>query len=177
LTIPPDDPAPGIRQTDWWYVSHIPYELDDQFGKKLPAVIPVREHFTEDQVEQCWVEKGQRVCSNWNRSDEGAGDLSRAQPGQLTDIIRGQPSLTFETLAIPQPFPQCPANNCIGSHLGTSTLRVQCFTGEVWVGSAEPAGVKVMELTWQRYRDHGRHCNIVSPTDGTAGPIDPCTCP
>ncbi len=47
------DPArragPGLRgqkvDPHWWYISHIPYEVEDQFGKLLGKDLPVNENW------------------------------------------------------------------------------------------------------------------------------------
>jgi hypothetical protein len=42
---------------------------------------------------------------------------------------------------------------------------VDHWTGTWGIGSGTPgAGVTVQTNTWQRFQDHARHTNIVSPT-------------
>jgi hypothetical protein len=180
--VPPDDPD-NKGAGALFYFSHIPYQITDQFGKPLPKKPPVREHFTASAVNQC-------PNCNWHASHEGgsgeAGRLgstgcSTAGPGIVCDTISGQAKdqLPF----VPSvPTPECPNNNCTAPSIGSSTLKVICFPGELWIGNgasppAPPTGVKVMTMIWERYQDHARHCNILSPLDGSGSVADACSCP
>jgi len=185
LGVPDDDPDPG-NLSGFWYFSHIPYQVTDQFGKVLPIKPPVREHFTGDPQSQCSV--GKDKC-NWHAAHEGgsgeAGRLGKnacktTGPGVICDTISGQNRKQFGFFAS-IPTPECPNNNCSSPSAGTSTLKVLCFPGEIWVGNGStggaPQGVKIMTLIWQRYQDHARHCNITSPLDGSGTTDESCTCP
>jgi hypothetical protein len=187
--VPPDNPDTGAGAL--FYFSHIPYQITDQFGKPLPKKPPVREHFTAEAQNQCTVTvAGLPVPCNWHRSSEGgSGEAGRlgstgcsvSGPGIVCDTISGQAK--NQALGIPSiPTPECPNNNCSSPSTGSSTLKVLCFPGELWVGNGAspptpPAGVRIMTLIWERYQDHARHCNILSPLDGSGNVIDACTCP
>jgi len=63
----------------------------------------------------------------------------------------------------------CPQNP--QTQLGTTA--VYHWDGEWSVGSADPSGgkgVRVQTNTWQKYQDHARHRNIVSPASGLTAP-------
>jgi YVTN family beta-propeller protein len=142
----------------YWYKSALPYDVKDQFGMKLDRDLPVREHFTSGVKEQC------STC-NWVRSEE-RGSISKL--AKITDTVSGQQNVESRYCFLKAtPEPMCPNNNCKSVQLGTSTKEVHCFGGEVWVGSTDVKGVKIMTLTWERYQDHARHCNVTSPVDGT----------
>jgi len=190
MDVPPDVPD-NAGAGALFYFSHIPYQITDQFGKPLPVKPPVREHFTGAQQSQCSFTKlGITLKCNWHASHEGgsgeAGRLggtgcSTGGPGVVCDTISGQAK--DQAPLVPSiPEPECPNNNCSAASLGSSTLKVLCFPGELWVGNgasppAPPQGVRVMTMIWQRYQDHGRHCNITSPLDGSGTTVDSCTCP
>ena len=177
-TIPPDDPNGGSRtsktDTHTWYISHLPYEIVDQFGKPLGKDLPLREHFTSGVTEQC-------ANCNWLRPVE-TGSSGKGNEGVIVDTITGQTNYISPhgkpVLAVPQP--DCPTGNCGKSSLGTSKTRAHCYKGEIFIGdgtsTGAPKGVRVMEMIWQRFEDHARHCNILSPTDGSGKTIDACTC-
>jgi len=190
MDVPPDVPD-NKGAGALFYFSHIPYQITDQFGKPLPVKPPVREHFTAAAINQCKIPiLGVPVSCNWHASHEGgSGESGRlggtgcstSGTGVVCDTISGQAKDQLPLVpSIPQP--ECPNNNCSSSSIGSSTLKVLCFPGELWVGNgtsppAPPQGVRVMTMIWQRYQDHARHCNITSPLDGSGTTVDACTCP
>jgi hypothetical protein len=174
LAVPPDEPDPGDRadkqDAHWWYVSHIPYEVEDQFGKPLGKDLPVSENWSSKLIIRC-------IDCNWRRTPPG-GSPGTGNGGVITDRIKGQTNFIKELGAfVPaHPVPQCPRNDCADASFGNRTVQVHCWVGTVSVGSANVGqGLAVMDLTWRRFQDHARHCNII--TGNYPSPLKPCTCP
>lgn len=179
LPIPLDQPKPNPKGRDscdvtmneyWWYVSTLPYKVLDQFGTQLTGNLPVREHFLTDPKDY--------PTSNWIRTAEDGGDSPNG--GIIKDTIQGQPNFvnSFCT-AKANPPALCPSNDCDKPSVGYRSLVLQCWNGEVWVGSTDfgpGKGLKIMTLTWERFLDHARHCAIESPP-GSGHPINKCDCP
>jgi hypothetical protein len=147
------------------YFTNIFYKLLDQFGTPLPKKVPKREHFTEKDVTP-------DTSTNWYRADEGGSD--KAPEGIIRDEISGQRDKKGFTEYHPKAL-------AAGSDAKVEpTIH---WSGWVSVGSvdikgainspnATPIGVKIMTLTWQKFRDRSRHCDITSPIDG--GTHCPC---
>jgi hypothetical protein len=138
------------------YRTLIYYRLLDQFGVPLPKVVPAREHFTGGLIKY-----PDFPDNNWRRGDEGSGKDGVA--GQLKDTITGQHLVHVPPFKPKAQQPQSPRGN----------EKIHRWRGEVWVGSTDPKGVKVMVLTWVRFRDHARHCAIQSPPGNSL----PSPCP
>jgi hypothetical protein len=148
---PPDDEG---KLTNG-YQSILFYLVRDQFGKAMPKRMPVREHFTTPVTDDF-------AGTNWLPAPEGGATTKLS--GAIQDRVTGQsyidnPGQKPTALA---PDPQSKA----------WTTPIHHWSGEVWIGDTEPRGVRVMTLTWQRFRNHARHCDIASPPDAT--PICPC---
>jgi hypothetical protein len=149
--LPPDDEA----KTTNGYQSILFYLVRDQFGKAMPKQMPVREHFTSNVVDDF-------AGTNWNPAPEG-GAITKLERA-IQDRVTGQSYINN-----PGQKPTALAPNPNSAAWKTP---VHHWSGEVWVGDTRPRGVRVMTLTWQRFRNHARHCNIASPPDAT--PICPC---
>jgi YVTN family beta-propeller protein len=170
-TIPPDTPGPstGCDLVPKWYTSILPYKVLDQFGTALNKDLPVREHFLSQIAVQY-------PKSNWHRGSEGGGS-GAGNNGIIKDTVTGQSKYQAPFCqAASVPVPECPGKDCTSQSLGTSTVKVHCWNGEVWVGSTNVEGIKLMTLTWERYQDHARHCQIESPP-GSGNIRNACTCP
>jgi hypothetical protein len=149
--LPPDD----HDKLQNGYETFLFYLVRDQFGKAMPKRMPVREHFTSAVVRDF-------TTTNWDPAEEG-GAISNLV-ATIRDRVTGQ-SYIFNPLQ--KPHAKAPDS---GSKAWKTPIHH--WSGEVWVGSTEPRGVKIMTLTWQRFKDHARHCDIASPPNKT--PICPC---
>jgi hypothetical protein len=150
---PPDDEA----RPQNGYQTTLFYLVRDQFGKALPKRMPVREHFDLTTFVDDWP-----GGSNWTPANEGGGISKLA--GAIQDRVTGQ-SYVFNPGQIPKAKAPDPTSN-------RWKKPVHHWSGEVWIGSTEPRGVRVMTLTWQRFQDHARHCDIATPPQAT--PTCPC---
>jgi hypothetical protein len=123
------------------YTTLIQYQIRDQFGSLLPSTVPINENFTTGIINDY-------PGTNWIRAGDGGTLVS---PSGWSDQIAGQPV----NGAIPAPSPPCsPYCNVLVHH----------FNGDWYVGSTiKTKGVKVQTNTWNRFRDHGSHTNVVSP--------------
>jgi hypothetical protein len=153
------------------YFSLITYSLRDQFGKPLPKRVPKREHFTLNGGE---VEKD-LPGTNWSRVKEAGGE--KQPPGVLKDEITGQKECVDITCLVKY------EPSALKALTDKKITPVIHWSGWVSIGSknldgqpddpaAKPIGVKIMNLTWQKFRDRARHCDIASPPDAAA--ICPC---
>ena len=95
-------------------------------------------------------------ATNWRRGANGGAVV----PGvDWLDKVQGE-----RVGAGFKPTPQRPQ-----APLGVQ--RIYRWDGEWSVGSADPSGgkgVRVSKNTWQKFRDHARHTNFVSPATLTA---------
>ncbi|MGH7812451.1 MAG: hypothetical protein ACREQI_00410 [Candidatus Binataceae bacterium] len=150
--------APPTDVSDWvsGYKSTLHYRLDDQFGTVLPMPLDVWEVFTTDVVED--------TADNWIIGTNSGYSGHQSSPAQLSDIITGQNFIQF-----PKPGPQAP-----NAASPAWSQKVMHFCGYLTAGNhGEGKGVQIATLTWQRYINHGRHCDFVSP----AGSFDPGNVP
>lgn len=127
---------------DFGYSSYIHYKMIDQFNYDLPdGILPATEDFwtpVEYQYPDC----------NWTRGEPG-GD--NAYNDDMVDAIDGSRSGPYIPTAL---APQHP----LGSR------EVYRFKGAFFIGAFAPGeGLIVQTHTWQKYVDHGRHLNKVSP--------------
>jgi hypothetical protein len=144
-------PLANVDQIDpvFAYASFIHYKILDQFGKVLPANVPLNEHFTTPVTPDF-------PGMDWRRGANGGATVA---PSDWNDQIQGE---TAGHVPPPQ-NPQTP--------LGATA--VYHWDGEWSIGSADPSGgkgVRVQTNTWQKYQDHARHTNIVSPASGLTAP-------
>lgn len=117
------------------FTTYIWYDCKDQFGDSLPSAdIPTNEKFTSGK-QWDWANNDWPMPSelNWTANAiafyDTVGAVFAATPGTLR--------------------PQTPV-------LGAD--KVLHFTGEFYYGSPTKGnGVKVLDLTWQFYQDHGAH--------------------
>jgi hypothetical protein len=146
LAVPKPDHLVPIGTTDvadptFGYLSGLKYRIEDQFNNVLPREVEVNEQWTENFWVNDW------VGSNWSRYDFKG---SLVDPAGFHDKIGGE--VVGKTPA-PQ-APQTPLGNTKVQHWG------QAF----YVGGIDAGvGVKVQTDTLQKYQDHARHENIVSP--------------
>ena len=132
------------------YLSEIHYKVIDQFGKILPAAVPINEHFTSAAIND-WASG----TATWRQGQECGSThvCDTFSPGAWFDLIGGE-NLAYRPL---RPVPQHP-HNPLGNVL------VQHWTGGWWVGDGHPAGgVHVQNNWWQKWQDHARHTHTVSP--------------
>jgi hypothetical protein len=142
---------------DFGYDSLIHYQIRDQTGLVLPYVVPLNEHFTS--VLFCdYMPHG--VCAtNWRRG-KNCGPTSfcgdQFDPSNWPDEIQGE-ALTSNY----QPPPMPPGPIPIPLNL---PIKIDHWSGTWSVGSGEPGmGVIVQLNDWQKWQNHGRHTNIISP--------------
>lgn len=122
------------------YISELHYMLLDNLNYPLPTSVPLNEQFTS-------LGAILYAGSNWYQPPPG-GDTWN--PDNWFDSIR-----VYGTELVPQAMP--PANG------DTQVIR---WDGQWLIGRAVPGcGLRVQTNTWMLYRDHGRHINIVSPSD------------
>lgn len=126
----------------FYYETFIHYATRDQFGRILPSRVGHNEHFTSGL-------KADFAGMNWRRGPTG-GAVS--DPADWFDQVGGENRAMGGWRPTPQP-PQNPLGN----------TRVYHWDGEFSVGSAEGKGVRVSKHTWQKWRDHARHTNLVTP--------------
>jgi len=127
----------------WGYESDVHYKIFDQFGTVLPANVPLNEHWTTGVTADF-------AGMTWRRGANGGATVA---PSDWLDQIQGEAAGVV-------PAPQAP-------HGGAT--KVYHWSGDWSVGSADPSGgkgVKVQSNTWQKFRDHARHTNVVSPSAG-----------
>ena len=123
------------------FQSQLTYQIYDNLGYKMLTTVPANESWTSSAVADYTSENwGQNATSNGNATD-----------GQLTDTITQYDSTPGQWY----PTPACPNNG--------STAVVHW--GQEWmIGSTTSgSGAAVQTDTLQKYLDHGRHLNIVSP--------------
>jgi hypothetical protein len=124
----------------FFYESQIFYSIKDQFGRILPRNVMMNEDFTGQVV-------ADTAGMNWRR---GAPGGTIVDPKRWLDQVQGE-------IAGRTPAPQRPQNP-----LGNK--KVYHWAGEWRIGNTIPGlGARVQRNTWQKFRDHARHTNIVSP--------------
>jgi Immunoglobulin domain/Immunoglobulin I-set domain len=130
------------------YESDIHYRIFDQTGMVLPFFIALNEHFTTGLSIDY-----QGPPPNWPRGPECGKTHVCSGPFDPNDWADGI-IVSGNTLV---PTPQPP-------HSPPGTTMVDHWTGTWGIGDNHPGnGVHVQTNTWQRFVDHGRHTNIVSP--------------
>jgi hypothetical protein len=162
-SIKPNKPISDVPNLFSGYKSTIFYELDDQFGCVLPKDVDVREVFTlttpiKDED------------TNWNIGQLAGAHPNLSNPNGIHDVITGQSAITAN--GIPSPLPAIPCPGC-----PAWPVRVEHWCGYVEVGSqVEGKGVQVATLTWQKFVNHARHCDLASPP-ASFDPGDVPACP
>jgi hypothetical protein len=122
------------------YASEIHYAVQDQFGRTLPSAVPLNEKFTSAL-------RNDFAGTDWRRGPAGGTTVN---PADWLDLIQGEGSTRT-------PTPQAP-----GTPLGN--VRVQNWSGQWQIGSATVgSGLRVQTNIWQKFQDHARHRNVVSP--------------
>jgi hypothetical protein len=150
----PDDEGDFV----FGYKTKIHYQIEDQLGDVLPSPLPAREVFTTREIDD--------IPSNWTIGSNAGYSGKPSNPEDFADVITGQNIING-----PNPGTQAPCkpNLC--------DTRVFHFCGYISVGSGVAGkGVMVATLTWQRFRDHARHCDLATPKSTTPGDNMPA-CP
>ena len=137
-------PSPFIWKT------MISYQIVDQLGNVLPHNLPVNEKFTSGRL-------ADYPSTNWQMpAANGNGSGPNTSPFNMTDIIG--------RLVSNDPTPLIPTPLVVINQAELNMEKVMHFTGEFYVGgSYAGTGCRVQTLTWQLYRDHGRHVSVLSP--------------
>jgi hypothetical protein len=135
------------------YTSSIYYSVVDQLKAPLPPTpVPINERWDSDLFDDY-------PGTNWIRGD-ACGDTKVCQtlnPTLWRDMIDGQCIIGSPKCYAPKPVALPPPKN-----LGD--VAVDHWDGHWSVGSGIPGkGVSVQTNTWQKYQDHARHTNVVSP--------------
>jgi hypothetical protein len=127
---------------DYGYKSTINYVVLDQMGDPLPAFVPLNEEFTRPLVKDY-------IATDWRRGPDGG---TTQNPRNIQDEIQGE-VVGFGLNPEPQ-TPQMPLGK----------VKIEHWNGRWQIGSTTVGkGRTVQTNVWQKYRDHGRHENIVSP--------------
>ena len=138
---------------DYGYVSYIHYRILDQTMAVLPAPISLNEHFTSGLMNDY-------AGANWRFPDDcGSKHVCTGafDPNDFYDQVQGE-SLAVAKGVLAVPVPQNPQ-----APLGATA--VDHWSGTWSIGDDHPGkGVQVQSDNWQKYRDHARHTNIVSPS-------------
>jgi hypothetical protein len=152
-----DIPWPDDGTSTWWdgYISKISYKIEDQFGRVLPRRVPVNESFWDPPTDSNGILVGYGTDQNgviWDiPPNTNWGPDPAADPAYMGDVI----AYRARIYQVPQ------------THLPSDPLdpeKVDHWTQEIRVGTTDLGkGVLVQRDTLQRYVDHGRHENIVSP--------------
>lgn len=127
----------------WGYETEIHYAIRDQFNQILPANVPLNEHWTSGVVSDF-------AGMDWRPSDNKGAVVA---PADWPDVIQGE-------MADHHPVPRNPQTPLLGR-------RVNHWNGKWSIGSTDAnagKGLRVQTNTWQKYLDHARHTNVVSPT-------------
>jgi hypothetical protein len=127
--------------SDYGYDSFLNYTIKDNLSAKLPSSIALNENWTSPV-------SNDYTNANWRRQDPG--NLTSTD-STFADHIGG------EYFSLPaNPTPSCPPP------LGSTPVQ---HWGQEWrVGSSTPgSGARVQTDNIQKYLDHARHTNIVSP--------------
>jgi len=141
------------------YFSEIHYAIRDQTGAVLPFPVPLNEHFTSG-LSCDYLIKGS-CATNWPFSQNcGAkhfceGDQAPSDWADGVGIGVGGTPLT------PKPLPPGPLQK---PPIPLGSVEVIHWSGTWGIGDGTPGeGVAVQTNTWQRWQDHARHTNVVSP--------------
>ncbi len=134
------------------YLSYIHYKILDQFGKVLPKDVPVNEKWTAT----CPPPPGNScptadTPNDWRGSQNCGSTLTcpTLSPNDWNDVIGGE-------TAGHVPTPHNPAT--------PPPTAINHWDGKWSIGGVNPGnGVRVQTNTWQKYENHARHTNIVSP--------------
>jgi hypothetical protein len=122
------------------YSSYMNYTIKDNLGYSLPSSIPLNENWTTSVVNDY-------AGANWRRGDPGS---LTSPDSTFADHVAGEASGYMPTATAPQ----SPLNGTTVQHWGQE-WRV----GSGTVGS----GARVQTDNIQKYIDHARHTNIVTP--------------
>lgn len=129
------------------YQSTLFYQLLDQFGGVLPGPIYVSEDFQDDHqptptngISDWTIANGRPENENWGWALENNRLIN---PGEFGDVIRRSGTSKI-------PLPENP-------HGGND--KIDHEVGGIYISPTEGIGkgVRVKGITWQIYRDHGRH--------------------
>lgn len=139
------------------YRTFIGYQIRDQFNKLLgnaPIAANEQFHTPARQVDTT-------VSPPWVRGPEAHFDFA---PRDFHDVI----SVVDNASTVHSEYPCTPHT----PHLGCLSARhhtIDQWNGQFNVGSDTIGdGVRVANLTWRRFQDHGRHCNLQTPIDEAA---------
>jgi len=124
------------------YLSYVYYDTYDNLGHRMPDIpVPLHEEYTGALVPDY-------AGTNWRPSVPNSSVLS---PIAWYDVIGGEGAVGF----VPQPLaPQTPLTK----------VKVDHQKGAWYVGSqVSGKGILVETMTWQKFQDHARHVNVVSP--------------
>jgi hypothetical protein len=128
------------------YQSQIYYQTLDQTGAVLPFPVPMNQDFgslADDYSGTNWAEP--KNCGTTGVC------TSLFTPSNWYDLVEGAKTTGSVPLS---EKPQSPLGSTAVDH----------WSGSWGVGNGHPGtGVTVQTNTWQRFRDHARHTNIVSP--------------
>jgi len=134
------------------YNSHIYYKIVDQEGTPLPQPVQLNEHFNDDL-------SNDYPGNNWDQPPNCGPSLyceAFFPPTGWDDSISVHNQSLTPAPQNPGPLQKPP------KPLGTT--RVDHWSGTWSIGDGTPGkGITVQMNTWQRFQDHGRHYNIVSP--------------
>lgn len=139
------------------YRTFIGYQIRDQFNKLLGnAPIAANEHF--DGPAQL---VDPTVTPPWVRGPEAHFDFA---PRDFHDVI----SVVDNVSTVHSEYP------CVPHHPHVACLSARHHTIDQWNGGFNVgsdtigSGLPVANLTWRRFQDHGRHCNLQTPLDEAA---------
>ena len=137
-----------LRDATFGYESDIHYEIRDQNGDVLPFPVPLNEHFTSGLINDY-------PGTNW-RFPDNCGPThfcsGNYPPTNWYDQVQGE--------AVGHGF--VPPPMVPGTPLGN--VKVDHWNGTWGIGDGTPGkGVTVQTNTWQKWQDHARHTNVVSP--------------
>jgi|GEM_PF-3977349 hypothetical protein len=166
--------APSIGPLYVGYYCTVHYALLDQFQNQIsgPPLL-LNEEFTSDPVPD-WTSPPNPRTENLDSRIHNCRYTDST--GLVVNVCFAQkPSDWADTLASAQPTggslypPPVPPNSPLGQE------KVVHWPGEWRFGSGTPGnGISVQTNTWQLYTDHGVHCDITSPTDGSGQLTSPC---
>ena len=151
------EPSGAHYETDaanslYGYRSTIAFNVLDQYGERLPAPVPVNA-----DLDVC----GSGTCSyadysgtNWNP----VGAMSIGYPSTHLEITLEGAAHPPHILPVPVPLPQkpCKPARCEDKIVHTC--------GYIEAGSSDyERGVQLATVALQKFRDHGRACDLASP--------------
>jgi hypothetical protein len=134
--------------TTYGYQTQIYYQILDQTGAVLPFPVPMNQHFAPGTLVNDY------PGTNWTEPTNCGSTGACTQlytPSNWYDLVEG--AKTAGSVPTSQ-SPQSPRGSTPVDH----------WSGSWGVGGGNPGtGATVQTNTWQRFRDHARHTNIVSP--------------